>query len=143
MTATVRPILKARTEVLVKDIGVEAACAAIGKSKATIGRYYSTHDEHRDRFMPIDSVALLEREASRPFVTATLADLAGLGVGDVPGRPTALARRLEAVLDADGTLPADRARYLLAEADALSAALDAARRRIAEQASGGLGSRRA
>ena len=38
--------LKKHTEALVKAVGVEAACDATGKSKATIGRYYSDHDEH-------------------------------------------------------------------------------------------------
>ena len=36
--------LKKHTEALVKAVGVEAACDATGKSKATIGRYYSDHD---------------------------------------------------------------------------------------------------
>ena len=40
--------LKKHTEALVKDVGVEAACALTGKSKATLGRYYSDQDEHGD-----------------------------------------------------------------------------------------------
>lgn len=54
---------KKQTETLVKDVGMEQACALTGKSKATLGRYYSDHDEHRDRFMPIEAVALLEKAA--------------------------------------------------------------------------------
>ena len=33
--------LKRHTETLVKDVGLEAACELTGKSKATLGRYYS------------------------------------------------------------------------------------------------------
>lgn len=70
--------LKKHTEALVKDVGIEAACALTGKSKATIGRYYSDQDEHGDRFMPIDVVAELEAAARFPHVTAGLADLRGI-----------------------------------------------------------------
>jgi hypothetical protein len=67
--------LKKHTELLVKDVGIEAACELTGKSKATLGRYYSDQDEHNDRFMPIDVVAQLEEAAKFPHVTAALADL--------------------------------------------------------------------
>lgn len=70
--------LKKHTETLVKDVGIEAACALTGKSKATLGRYYSDSDEHDDRFMPIDVVAELEAAARFPHVTAALADLRGI-----------------------------------------------------------------
>ena len=70
--------LKRHTEALVKDIGVETACALTGKSKATLGRYYSEHDEHAERFMPIDTVARLAAAASYPHVTSALAELKGL-----------------------------------------------------------------
>lgn len=70
--------LKKHTEALVKDVGVEAACDLAGKSKATMGRYYSDAEEHADRFMPIDTVATLEAAASFPHVTAALADLRGI-----------------------------------------------------------------
>ncbi len=70
--------LKKHTEALVKDVGIEPACLVTGKSKATLGRYYSDNDEHSDRFMPIDAVALLEEEAGYPHVTAALAELKGL-----------------------------------------------------------------
>ena len=59
--------LKKHTEALVKDVGIEPACATTGKSKATLGRYYSDNDEHADRFMPIDAVAQLEKTASYPL----------------------------------------------------------------------------
>ena len=36
-----RSYLKKHTESLVKDVGIEAACELTGKSKATLGRYYS------------------------------------------------------------------------------------------------------
>ena len=70
--------LKKHTEALVKDVGIEAACELTGKSKATIGRYYSESDEHDDRFMPIDVVAQLEASSRFPHVTAALADLRGI-----------------------------------------------------------------
>ncbi len=70
--------LKKHTEALVKDVGIEAACELTGKSKATIGRYYSDQDEHGDRFMPIDVVAELEAASRFPHVTSALADLRGI-----------------------------------------------------------------
>ena len=67
--------LKKHTEALVKEVGVEAACEISGKSKATLGRYYSDSDEHADRFMPIDTVAKLEAKTGYPHVTSALAEL--------------------------------------------------------------------
>ena len=78
--AGVGSYLKKHTEALVKDVGVEPACEITGKSKATLGRYYSDHDEHLDRFMPIDAVARLEEAASYPHVTAALAELKGISL---------------------------------------------------------------
>ncbi len=70
--------LKKHTETLVKEVGLEAACAITGKSKATLGRYYSDADEHGDRFMPVDAVAQLEEAAGYPHLTAALAELRGI-----------------------------------------------------------------
>ena len=70
--------LKKHSEALVKDVGIEAACELTGKSKATLGRYYSDNDEHGDRFMPIDVVAQLEQASRFPHVTSALADLRGI-----------------------------------------------------------------
>jgi hypothetical protein len=70
--------LKKHTEALVKDVGIEVACELSGKSKATIGRYYSDAEEHADRFMPIDVVAALEEKSGFPHVTSALADLRGI-----------------------------------------------------------------
>lgn len=70
--------LKKHTELLVKDVGIEAACELTGKSKATLGRYYSDAEEHADRFMPIDAVASLEKAARYPHVTAALSELKGI-----------------------------------------------------------------
>ncbi|VDC30348.1 hypothetical protein [Pseudogemmobacter humi] len=75
---SVESYLKKHTETLVKDVGIEAACAITGKSKATLGRYYSDSAEHADRFMPVDVVAALEAAARFPHVTAALADLRGI-----------------------------------------------------------------
>ena len=70
--------LKKHTEALVKDVGIEAACELTGKSKATLGRYYSDADEHSDRFMPVDAVAALEAASSYPHVTSALAEMRGI-----------------------------------------------------------------
>ena len=70
--------LKKHTEALVKDVGIEPACELTGKSKATLGRYYSDNAEHADRFMPIDAVAALEEASSYPHVTSALAELKGI-----------------------------------------------------------------
>ncbi|NEX47078.1 hypothetical protein [Pseudotabrizicola algicola] len=75
---SVETYLKKHSEALVKDVGIEAACQLTGKSKATLGRYYSDQEEHDDRFMPIDVVAQLESAARFPHVTAALADLRGI-----------------------------------------------------------------
>lgn len=75
---SVASYLKKHTEALVKDVGIEAACELTGKSKATLGRYYSDNEEHDDRFMPIDVVAELESASRFPHVTAALADLRGI-----------------------------------------------------------------
>ncbi|UWR27123.1 hypothetical protein K3757_04055 [Sulfitobacter sp. S223] len=79
--------LKKHTESLVKAVGVEVACEVTGKSKATLGRYYSDHDEHADRFMPVDSVAALEEAAGYPHLTQALAELSGAHLGFDERRP--------------------------------------------------------
>ena len=76
--AAIGSYLKKHTEALVKDVGVEPACEITGKSKATLGRYYSDNPEHADRFMPVDAVARLEGAASYPHVTSALAELKGI-----------------------------------------------------------------
>lgn len=76
--ANPRSYLKKHTEALVKDVGVEAAAEISGKSKVTLGRYYSDHAEHADRFMPVDTVAVLEEAARFPHVTTALAELRGV-----------------------------------------------------------------
>lgn len=76
--AGVGSYLKKHTEALVKDVGIEPACTLTGKSKATLGRYYSDNEEHADRFMPIDAVAALEEASSYPHVTSALAELKGI-----------------------------------------------------------------
>ncbi len=86
MTAIGR-YLKKHTEALVKDVGIEQACRVTGKSKATLGRYYSDHDEHADRFMPIETVALLEKASGYPHVTGALAELSGTSLQYDERRP--------------------------------------------------------
>ena len=77
MTDTAKGYLKRHTERLIKDVGYAAACELTGRSKATLGRYFSESDEHADRFIPVDAVAALESAASFPHVTAALAELNG------------------------------------------------------------------
>lgn len=84
--STTGKYLKKHTEALVKDVGIEAACVLTGRSKATLGRYYSAHDEHADRFIPVDAVAALEEAARYPHVTSALAELKGLSVSLVAER---------------------------------------------------------
>ena len=90
--STTGSYLKKHTEALVKDVGIEAACQLTGKSKATLGRYYSDHEEHADRFMPVDSVAALEAAASYPHVTSALAELGGVSLSLIAERRNAQER---------------------------------------------------
>ena len=85
--AEIGSYLKKHTEALVKDVGIEAACQITGKSKATLGRYYSDNAEHADRFMPVDAVAKLEEESSYPHVTSALADLKRISLSYDNSRP--------------------------------------------------------
>lgn len=132
--------LKKHSEALVKDVGIEAACALTGKSKATLGRYYSDQDEHDDRFMPIDVVAQLEAAAKFPHVTAALADLRGLTMSLDAGRHAAtgksfnrdvvtLAQRFAMLMSeyhqaiSDGRISANEAKRMLRETLALQQVL--------------------
>ncbi len=132
--------LKKHTEALVKDVGVEASCALTGRSKATIGRYYSDHTEHNDRFMPIDVVAQLEAAAKFPHVTAALADLRGITMSYDPVKRNsessgvnqdvvALAQRFAQLMSeynsaiADGIISANEAKRMLRETLAIQQVL--------------------
>jgi hypothetical protein len=125
--------LKKHTESLVKDVGLEAACAITGKSKATLGRYYSDHEEHADRFMPVDAVAKLEATSSFPHVTSALADLRKItlsyddrkpntpGIGGVNSDVIALSQRFAMLMSEyhqsieDGVISLNEAKRLLRE----------------------------
>ncbi|MGR3617051.1 MAG: hypothetical protein ACU0BB_13540 [Paracoccaceae bacterium] len=87
--ADIGSYLKKHTEALVKDVGIEAACQLTGKSKATLGRYYSDNEEHSDRFMPVDAVAHLEQAASYPHVTSALAELKNIRLSYNASKPNA------------------------------------------------------
>ena len=104
--------LKKHTEMLVKDVGVENACDLTGKSKATIGRYYSDHEEHSNRFMPVDAVAELEAAAGYPHVTAALAELRGISLSFSDARPNA---RRKGGVNADVIALSQRFAMLMAE----------------------------
>ena len=84
---TISSYLKKHTEALVKSVGIEQACQLTGKSKATLGRYYSDHPEHADRFMPVDAVARLEEASGYPHVTSALAELKGVTLSIDERRP--------------------------------------------------------
>jgi hypothetical protein len=135
--AGVGSYLKKHTEALVKDVGIEAACELTGKSKATLGRYYSDNDEHADRFMPVDAVAALEEASSYPHVTAALAELKGItltfderrknatGSGGINQDVIALSQRFamlmaeyNASID-DGIITMNEAKRLLKETSAI------------------------
>ncbi|NUB44343.1 hypothetical protein GEU84_008110 [Fertoebacter nigrum] len=137
---SVESYLKKHSEALVKDVGIEASCALTGKSKATLGRYYSEQDEHDDRFMPIDVVAALEGAARFPHVTSALADLRGITLsydaekrnsasGGVNADVVALAQRFAMLMAeynqaiGDGVISGNEARRLLRETLAIQQVL--------------------
>ena len=131
--------LKKHTEVLVKDVGIEAACELTGKSKATLGRYYSDSDEHADRFMPVDAVAALEAAASYPHVTSALAELKGVTMsydvartnseGEINADVIKLSQRFALLMAeynqsiADGVITVNEAKRMLRETTALQQVL--------------------
>ena len=132
--------LKKHAEALVKDVGVEAACALSGRSKATLGRYYSDAPEHAGRFMPVDVVAALESASRYPHVTAALADLNGVTLsreterknaskGGVNADVIALAQRFAMLMGEyqqsieDGVISVNEAKRLLRETVALQQVL--------------------
>ena len=132
--------LKKHTEALVKDVGIEAACELTGKSKATLGRYYSDADEHADRFMPVDAVAALEEASRYPHVTAALSELKGITLsfdedrrntkpGGVNADVIALSQRFAMLMTEysqsieDGVITINEAKRLLRETLALQQVL--------------------
>ena len=131
--------LKRHTEALIKDIGYARACEVSGKSKATLGRYASSHDENSDRFIPVNVLVELERVATIPFVTKALAELQGMKVesdserDDSPGGLNSDVIRLSqrfATLMAeynhsieDGVISLNETRRLLEETNALQQVL--------------------
>ena len=135
----VNSYLKKHTEALVKDVGIEAACRLTGKSKATLGRYYSDAEEHSDRYMPVDAVAALEAAASYPHVTSALAELKGIALShDISGRNAeggvnsdviALSQRFAMLMAEynqsieDGVISINEAKRLLRETSALQKVL--------------------
>jgi hypothetical protein len=144
--------LKKHTEALVKDVGIETACEITGKSKATLGRYYSDSDEHDDRFMPIDVVAELEVKSRFPHVTAALADLRGITLsydGEKRNAATtgvnqdvvALAQRFGMLMAeynqaiADGKISINEAKRLLRETLAIQQVLLEMKLNLEEEAS--------
>jgi hypothetical protein len=144
--------LKKHTEALVKDVGIEAAAGLCGKSKATLGRYYSDDPDHADRFMPIDVVAALEAAARFPHVTAALADLKGItlshdsdrkntGPGGVNSDVVTLSQRFAMLMGEynmsieDGKISINEAKRLLTETLAIQKVLIDMKLHLQEEAS--------
>ena len=131
--------LKRHTEALIKDIGYARACELSGKSKATLGRYASSHDENSDRFIPANVLIELEMEASIPFVTKALAELQNLKLEYDSGRDDQsgglnsdvirLSQRFATLMAEynhsieDGVISLNEARRLLDETNALQQVL--------------------
>ncbi|MDX8347557.1 hypothetical protein SLH49_06110 [Cognatiyoonia sp. IB215446] len=142
--------LKKHSEALVKDVGIENACELTGKSKATLGRYYSDHDEHADRFMPIDTVAKLEAASSYPHVTSALAEIRGITMsydttrnnaeGEINTDVIKLSQRFALLMAeynqsiADGVITVNEAKRLLRETTALQKVLIDMKLRLEEEA---------
>ena len=99
--------LKKHTEALVKDVGLEVACRVSGKSKATLGRYYSEAPEHAERYMPVDTVAALEAVASYPHVTSALAEIRAIKLGDAATQPEGLCAIMIGLSEQYATLMAE------------------------------------
>jgi hypothetical protein len=140
VSKTVSNYLKKHSEALVKEVGIEASAGLCGKSKATLGRYYSADADHADRFMPIDVVAALEAAAGFPHVTAALADLRGItlshdqdrknsGKGGVNSDVVVLAQRFAMLMGEynqsimDGRITINEAKRLLTETLAIQKVL--------------------
>lgn len=142
MTGTsAQSYLKHHTEALVKDVGIEAASALCGRSKASLNRYYSELPEHSERFMPVDVVAALEAASSFPHVTTALADLRGVllthdhqrsnapGSGSVNSDVIALSQRFAMLMSEyqmsmeDGKITVNEAKRMLRETSLLQQVL--------------------
>lgn len=113
--AAARGYLKRHTERLIKDVGYAAACELTGRSKATLGRYFSEAEEHADRFMPVDAVAALEAAASFPHVTAALAELNGGQMSYGADRRNALRGENRGTVNGDVIALSQRFAILMAE----------------------------
>lgn len=152
MSRTSGSYLKKHTEALVKDVGIEAAVQICGKSKATLGRYYSDDPDHADRFMPIDVVAALEAAARFPHVTAALSELRGITLsfdkplpnashGGVNGAVVTLSQRFAMLMGEynqsieDGRISYNEAKRLLAETLAIQRVLIDIKLHLEEEAS--------
>ncbi len=131
--------LKRHTEALIKDIGYAKACEISGKSKATLGRYASSHDENADRFVPVNVLVELEMAASIPFVTKALAELQqlkleydtdrGQSSGGLNSDVIRLSQRFATLMAeynhsiADGVISLNETRRLIDETNALQQVL--------------------
>ncbi|WP_295535446.1 phage regulatory CII family protein [uncultured Thioclava sp.] len=153
MSEHIGSYLKKHSEALVKDLGIEAAARICGKSKATLGRYYSNDPDNSERFMPLDVAARLEAEASYPHVTVALADLAGVTLswneerrnassGSINSDVVALSQRFAMLMAeyhvsiADGTISLNEAKRMLKEAQALQEVLLQVKLKLEEGAVG-------
>jgi hypothetical protein len=115
MSEQAKHYLKRHAERLIKDVGFAAACDLTGRSKATLGRYFSDAEEHADRFMPVDAVAALEAVAPFPHVTTALAELNGAQITFEPGRRTAPPAPVDPCINAHIIALSQRFATLMAE----------------------------
>jgi hypothetical protein len=120
--------------------GGNRAAEATGLDASTVSRQCSP--EHLDRFMAMDHVALLERDAGKPVVSALMAEMAGARLAPDPvANPHAalsvlsrefgdVASEMAAALG-DGRITPNEAAAIDAEAAELIAAAERIRRQCA------------
>lgn len=80
-----RAALKTAVRLVVEDLGgAVAAAAVVGRNPGRVSEWCARHHEALPSLL---EVAALERVAGHPRVTACLAGLAGLALGEVSGPP--------------------------------------------------------
>ena len=75
--ARANELVKQRTKTLIREIGIDRACAVTGRSKATLRRFYSQSLGNAGQLLPLADIFALEQEAAFPHITAILAQIAG------------------------------------------------------------------
>jgi len=79
--------LKTATKELIERVGgFESAANYCRVGSTTLQRYTSEKDEYKDRYIPVDVVQVLEKEASAVIVTEYLAERANCLLWKMPER---------------------------------------------------------